>query len=177
MSWVRQFLLAGAAVGALSGASMAPASATTLTPGSGWVSDSIFNASDPSLNSPLTFTINKPAYLSVVDCCIVGDVYQIQNSSNQAVLGTTSFVTLPYLWHNTGSFFDLEWAGSTYSKISLLFGPGSYSLNVLDIAANFGIPAGFGERLDYAAAPEPLSIALLGAGLVGLGVVGRRKRA
>jgi len=176
MNWVRGLLLAGTAVGAL-GASGSPASAIAITPGSGWVSDTVFAGTTPSSNSPVTFTITHDAYLSVTDAFIPGDVYQISNSAPpNTVVGTTSFVSLPFHWVNTGGTFNSAWADdAVYSKISLLLGPGSYSFNIEDIAASFGLPAGFGERLDYAVVPEPLSVALLGTGLLGLGLVRRRR--
>jgi hypothetical protein len=175
MNWVRGFLLAGTAAGALA-ASGLPASALPIAPGSGWVSDSVSAGTTPSTNSPITFTITKDAYFSVTDAFVPGDVYQVSNSAPpHTVVGTTSFVSLPFHWVNTGGTFNSAWANdAVYSKISLLLGPGSYSFNIEDIAAHFGLPAGFGERLDYAV-PEPLSIALFGTGLLGLGLIQRRR--
>ena len=179
MNWTRGYLLAGVAVGAIA-ASAVPAYAVPLTPGAGWVSDSVSAGTTPSTNSPITFTITKSAYLSVTDAFVPGDVYEILDSAPpHTVVGTTSFTSLPFRWADTGGTFNSAWAaggGTTYSKISLLLGAGSYSFNIEDIAANFGLPAGFGERLDYSAVPEPAGVALLGAGLIGLGTAVRRRR-
>ena len=143
----------------------APASAAVLTVGSGWQSDNLSAAGQPTDNSPWTFTISSGAHLSVTDSFIVGDVYVLSGD----VTGTSTFFGGPNDVRATGSF-GAAWLNPSYSKFTTFLGAGSYKFSITGQGEG-GIPAGLGVRLD-AGVPEPAAWAMMlaGFGLVGVGL-------
>ncbi len=143
----------------------APASATVLTLGSGWQDDTLSTAGQPTDKSAWTFTIGSGAHLTIADCCVVGDVYQISGD----VTGTSTFFAGANDVRATGGYGSY-WLNPSYSKFSTFLGAGTYSFSITGQGEG-GIPAGLGVRLD-AGVPEPAAWAMMlaGFGLVGVGL-------
>ena len=148
-----------------------PAAGTTLTVGSGWQDDIINAPGTPTANSAWTFTLAAPAILSVVDGYIPDDVYTLSGE----LLGSTSFYAGSVTDVQATGSYDYAWTDSSYSKIALWVGPGTYSFSITGNGAG-GTPSGLGVRLDPAAVPEPASWLMM-AGAFGLvGATMRRRR-
>jgi hypothetical protein len=160
-------LLTAASIAAIS----APASATAITAGSGWQADQVNTAATPSINSAWTFTVAGPSVFSVVDCCVVGDVYQLFDGG-MSLLATSTFYAGSGV-QASGSYGSY-WTNASYSKLAYLVGPGSYSFTIEGNGAG-GLPAGLGVRLDNAV-PEPATWALMLMGFGGMGLMLRGRR-
>lgn len=143
----------------------APASAAVLTVDSGWQTDILSAAGQPTDNSAWTFTIASGAHLSVTDDFVVGDIYVLSGSVN----GTSTFFAGPNDVRATGSF-GAAWLNPVYSKYTTYLGAGSYKFSITGQGEG-GIPAGLGVRLDTGV-PEPAAWAMMlaGFGLVGVGL-------
>jgi hypothetical protein len=159
-------LLTAASIAAIS----APASATAITAGSGWQDDQINSAATPSVNSAWTFTVGTAAVFSVVDCCVVGDVYKLFDGGMN-LLATSTFYAGTGI-QSTGSYGSY-WTDANYSKLAYSVGPGSYSFTIEGDGVG-GLPAGLGVRLD--AVPEPATWALMLMGFGGMGLMLRGRR-
>jgi hypothetical protein len=144
-----------------------PAFATALVVNSGWQNDEDDILGQPTINSPWTFTISSGATFSVVDCCVPGDDYSLSGDSNATSTFTPGLATDI---RATGSYGQY-WADGAYSRISVFFGPGTYSITITGDGIG-GIPAGLGVRLD-SAVPEPASWAFM---LAGFGLIGTAMR-
>jgi len=151
--------------------SAAPAAATILTVGSGWQDDVINAPGTPTANSAWTFTLAAPAILSIVDGYIPDDVYTLSGD----LLGSTSFYAGSATDVQATGSYDYAWTDSSYSKIALWVGPGSYSFSITGNGAG-GTPSGLGVRLDAAPVPEPASWAMMVAAFGLVGATMRRRR-
>jgi PEP-CTERM motif-containing protein len=146
---------------------------TPLTENTGWLSDVADAADTPSEGSAWTFDISDNAVFSVVDCCIVGDIYELL--SGTTLLATSTFYAGTGV--QSGGAYGSYWTDSAFSKIAYSVGPGSYAFTVTGNGAG-GLPAGFGVRLDSAAGvPEPATWGLMLVGFGGLGALMRGRRA
>ena len=183
MSTLRR-LLAGAALGVAALAIAAPSSATVLVADTGWQYDQVDAANALSENSPITFTVanGKTALFSLSDGFKTGDIYKVTIDGLISAVTTLSVYSTPFD-NNLGpaaSLFSADWLSNQFEHLQLSFGPGTYSLTVVGNGGG-GLPAGFGERLDYGslAIPEPATwlTMLVGFGAMGTVIRGRRKQA
>lgn len=148
-----------------------PASATVLLENSGWQPDDVILADTPSDNGPWTFSIADNATFSVVDCCVVGDVYKLFDGVT--LLSTSTFYAGAGV--QASGFYGTYWTDPNYSKLAFAVGPGSYTFTVTGNVA--GGPASFAVRLDSnTGVPEPATWALMLVGFGGLGAGLRRAR-
>jgi hypothetical protein len=168
---LRSLNLALVALAAIAFASTA--NATPLTVGGGWQHDIVSNTTDPSSLSPFDFTLAGDAVFSISDCCLVGDHYKVFNFGS--LILETALGLLPTVWTPTGDFYDSEWTNPSLEHGQITLGPGTYELTVFGDCGG-GCEAGVGERLD-AAIPEPGTLALIAAGLIGTVAIRRRRAA
>jgi hypothetical protein len=154
------------------GAFAQPAFSATIFADSGWQDETLSAENSPTDGSPWSFTISKPSYLSVVDCCVPGDSYSLIgdiSAVSSFFAGSSSDV------QSEGSY-GFYWTDSSYAKIALLLNAGTYSFSIVGDGIA-GVPAGLGLRLDtVAAVPEPGTWALMIAGFGVAGIALRRRR-
>ena len=148
-----------------------PASASVLVENTGWQDDILSAANSTTDNSPWTFTIADTATFSVVDCCVVGDVYKLYDGAT--LLKTSTFYAGSGVQASGG--YGSFWTSPAYSKLAFAVGPGSYSFTIVGDGVG-GIPAGLGVRLDSGAVPEASTWAMMLMGFGGLGAMLRRTR-
>ncbi len=156
--------------GLLAAVSM-PASAAVLVADTGWQSDTLTAAGEPTAQSAWTFTVSAASILSVTDDFIVGDIFNLSGD----ITGSTTFYAGAATDVQAEGFYGAAWLNASYSKIAVLVGPGSYSFSITG-AGEGGIPAGLGVRLDTAAVPEPAAWALMISGFGLVGAAARRRR-
>lgn len=108
----------------------------------------------------------------VVDCCVVGDMFEI--FADGSSLGTTSVVD-PDDGTSTGaSTADAAWADARLSKGMFTVTPGALiSLDVIQRTTSSNSGGGF---IKAVTTPEPGTVALMLAGLLGMAFVGFRRR-
>ena len=118
-----------------------------------------------------TFTLDGPTKMKIADAFFRGDSFSVYDFGS-LVLTTLS---VPQVEMSCGS--DPEGCygagGVSYGAIDLA--PGSHSLTIQMAESPYGGGAAYFRIDRIVAAPEPLSIMLLGLGLLGLGAV-RRSR-
>lgn len=150
------------------------AQATTLVENSGWQGDDFLAADVPSSNGPWAFTVADTAVFSIVDCCVVGDVYKLFDTATSTLLATTTYYAGSGVQADATVYGDF-WVSADWSKLAYNVGPGSYSFTITSNAGG-GAQGSFGVRLDSAAVPEAGTWALMIVGFAGMGAALRRRR-
>lgn len=163
-------LCVGAAYAATNGpgpqAGMKVKALGAVTVGGGWQGFSWSGAAPvDSTDNPLTFTLANPGFLTVIDCFVDGDQFQV--SDGTTVLGTTSTPA-----NNGQSYGDPNVCAAfpAWSSGSFPLAAGAHSINIRTIAEATGYPSGSGfVRVDYTQYPLANPIPVLG--WVGLGAL------
>ncbi|MES2289338.1 MAG: PEPxxWA-CTERM sorting domain-containing protein [Pseudomonadota bacterium] len=145
------------------------AHAATLVVGSGWQTF-YFGSTGSSIYAPsgdttYTFSLAQAAELQVTDAFSIGDTFRFFNFGT-AIGSTGAFNAAGPATSDAATAF----AGSSYSKMSVLLGPGNYSLTGIATASPYG---GGGAFIQLArvenAIPEPSTWALMIAGYLLVG--------
>lgn len=145
---------------------------SALTSGTGTValtSPTTTYAPDPAW----TFTIGATGgQLFVTDAFQSGDRFELFNSGSS--IGLTS---APTLGSSCGSVLNCALVDSNFSKAFFALAPGSYSITGTAVLSPFGSGAGaFRVVENPRKVPEPISLALVGIGiLAGYGFTRKRK--
>lgn len=145
--------------------------AATLVTGTGWKTF-YFGGAGSSIYDPASgdtaydFTLASAAELHVVDAFSIGDAFKIFNFGN-AIGSTGAFNVNGAITGDAATAF----AGTTYSKLSLMLGPGSYSISGIATASPFGAGAAYIELAPAAQnpVPEPATWALMIGGYLLIG--------
>ena len=111
--------------------------------------------------------------IDIVDRLMIGDQYRL------FVNGTAMMTTSTTSWYMDGvqtgtNTFDEAWANPFLSRGSLYLGPGTYDLDISAIRVAKGVNYGSGF-IRATSVPEPSTLLMLGAGILGLGLFQYRK--
>lgn len=165
-------LFAAAAIAASTIPTMA--NAATLVVGGGWQSFYFGSAGSAiqtsSGDATYDFTLSQAAELHVTDAYSIGDRFKFFNFGT--AIGTTgAFNPAGPVTSDAATAF----AGNTYSKMSVLLGPGTYSLSGIATASPYGSGGAYIELAPATgnAVPEPSTWALMIGGYLLVGAAMR----
>jgi hypothetical protein len=118
-----------------------------------------------------TFTLNAPTQVKITDAFFRGDSFRMYDFGS-LVLTTLS---VPQVGISCGSDPEGCYGAEGVSYGSFILASGVHSLTVQMADSPYGSGAAYFRIDRIVAAPEPLSIMLLGVGLLGLGAIKRSR--
>lgn len=153
------------------------AKADPITVGAGWYGFCAFGEGEGAFagcqnegvgeaGNTFTFTAAAPVYLQVADAFLVGDVFRL------VIDGQDYFGSTPGSGTETSNP-DEAFGSGYYSIINLALDAGSYSFDIFGYTMPFGAGGAYVQVVNQPVS-EPAALALLGAGLIGLGMMRRR---
>jgi hypothetical protein len=155
------------------------AAAVPLVPNSDW-QEFIWTDGLGAVESPVTgyqLTLNEEGTIDLVDCCIIGDRFEliIDDGQTQTTLLTTAINPL-LDGTDSGVYIngDDAWANADLSKGSIVLAAGTYQvdINVVRSAANLAAGGTFDNGQGFirvSSIPIPAAVWLFGSGLGLLG--------
>jgi hypothetical protein len=118
-------------------------------------------------------TLAGSAQIDITDRLMIGDQYRLFVNGVAMMTTSTPLNYLDGVQTNTITF-DQAWANPFLSKGSLYLGPGTYQLDISAIRVASGVTYGSGY-IRATSVPEPSTLLMLGAGILGLGLFQYRK--
>jgi len=124
-----------------------------------------------------TWNSASAVQFDITDLYVVSDLFEVYDNN---VLVLTTNIVGDYVtvgggdsnFHYT-SDADVAWADAFFSKGSIVFGAGAHDITIKDTRIPTGFPDGTVAFRAYTV-PEPLTLALLSVGLIGIGAARRK---
>jgi len=153
------------------------AKADPITVGAGWYGFCVLGEGEGAIadcqnegvgvaGNTFTVTADAPVFLQVTDAFLVGDIFRLVIDGQDHV-GST-----PGSGDETANP-DTAFGSGYFSIINLALDAGTYSFDIFGQSLPFGFGAAYVQVINQPVA-EPAALALLGAGLIGLGMIRRR---
>ncbi len=175
---MRALAPAGLALSVAMGVAVGAAKADPIVVDAGWYGFCVFGEGEGAIagcqnegvgeaGNTFTFTAIAPVFLQVTDAFLVGDVFSLILDGQEyrgSAPGSADVTSNP----------DEAFASGQFSTITLALDAGSYSFDIFGYSLPFG-PSGAYVQVVSQPVPEPAGLALLGAGLLGLGMVRSRR--
>lgn len=123
-----------------------------------------------------TWNSASSVQFDITDLFVVSDLFEVYDNN---VLVLTTNIVDDYVGLGEAASFhyttdaDVAWADAYFSKGSIVFGAGAHDITIKDTRIPTGYPDGTVAFRAFTV-PEPLTLALLSVGLIGIGAARRK---